>query len=275
MPSLPDDGLTLRKVSEHGLGHLLSPYGPSDLPQGTARTRRWIAEGWRWILDQDSPMPWWFSLPAVSRTSITSPLILRAFTGYNQSREPSSRIRPFNFCLSAHLEEFGHPEGVDPTRFHLVAPYEDDPMRYLELPWVNRFTGKQHAISVQENLMDPSVAIVRSYGSVFASFLRHAEAKSLDWDGRAGVGEGRLERRPVREGTRAYIGKESNRIEEVGAGFWGRLEDVQAEYGQALDPWRRWVIPVLKEMPLSLLMRETGLDRRTIQRLRNRHARPR
>lgn len=110
---------------------------------------------------------------------------------------------------------------------------------------------------------------------MFASFLRHAEAKSLDSDGRAGVGEGWLERRPVREGSRAYTGKESNQIEEVTAGFWGRLEDVQAEYGQSFDSWFQWVVPVLKEMPLSLLMRETGLDRRTLQRLRNRHAEPR
>ena len=123
--------------------------------------------------------------------------------------------------------------------------------------------------------MDPGVAVVRSYGAVFASFLRHPETKSLDTERRAGIGEGLLERRPVREGSRAYIGKESNQLEEVLAGDWGRLEDVQIEYGQALDSWFRWVVPVLKQMPLSLLMSQSRLDRRTLQRLRNRHARPR
>jgi len=67
--------------------------------------------------------------------------------------------------------------------------------------------------------MKSDTAIVRSYGAVFANFVRHAEAKSLDSEGRAGSGTGWLERRPVREGSRAYTGKESNEIEEVAAGF--------------------------------------------------------
>jgi len=161
------------------------------------------------------------------------------------------------------------------TRFHLIAPYSTEPQEYLSLPWFDRFTGTEYAISVDEALMDPAVAVVRSYGTVFASFVRHPEAKSLDIERRAGAGDGLLERRPVREGSRAYIGKESNQLEEIVAGAWGRLEDVQTEYGQALDAWFRWVVPVLKQMPLSLLVSKTGLDRRTIQRLRNRLARPR
>ena len=111
MSSSPDDELVFRKVSEHGLGHLVSPYGPGD------RTRRWIQEGRRCSMEPELPQPWWYVLPAVSSTAVSSPLILHAFDGYNRQRTPELQIRPFNFVLSAHVAEFGHPEGVDPTRF--------------------------------------------------------------------------------------------------------------------------------------------------------------
>ena len=110
---------------------------------------------------------------------------------------------------------------------------------------------------------------------MFASYVRHSEAKSLDADGRPGRGKGLLSRRPVREAGRIYIGKESNQIEEVRSGVWHRLGDVLTAYGRALDPWNGVVVPVLKEIPMWWIVAETGLHRRTIQRLRNRQSEPR
>jgi hypothetical protein len=266
-------GWALRKVSEHGLGHLLSPYGSSDVP--TSGMRRWIREGWVWILDPSAGRPWWFELPAVSRTALSSPRLLHAFDGYNDSVQPDARIRPFNFCLSVHVAEFGHPEGVDPTRFHLVAPYEEDPANYLKLPWVDRFTGTAYRITVEDDFGASGAVLVKTYGDVFTGYIHHLEAKSLDPGGRPGRGSGVLNRRPIREGVRVYTGKESNRIEDVRMGFWHRLDDVLTEYGRARDPWYSWVVPALKLIPLRWLVEQTGLDRRTVQRLRNRQAEPR
>lgn len=266
-------GWELTKVSEHGLGHLLSPYGLSDVPE--SGMRRWIREGWVWILDPTSGEPWWFRLPAASQTAVTSPRHLDAFDGYNKSVPPDARVRPFNFCLSVHVAEFGHPEGVDPTRFHLVAPYEEDPAKYMGLPWVDRFTGIQYEITLVDDFGDSGAVLVKTYGDVFTSYVRHLEAKSLDTDGQPGRGGGVLTRRPVREGMRAYIGKESNRIEEVRMGAWHRLDEVLTEYGKARDPWHSWIVPALKRIPIWWLVEQTGLDRRTIQRLRNRQAEPR
>jgi hypothetical protein len=82
-------------------------------------------------------------------------------------------------------------------------------------------------------------------------------------------------RRPVQEGSRAYVGKESNRIEEVEMGLLRRLDEVMQTYGEVRDPWHSWVVPVLQRMTLRELVTKTGLDRRTIQRLRNRHSEPR
>lgn len=105
MPSSSDDdGPTLRKWSEHGLGHLLNPGSPDD-PDPS-----W-ATAWKWILDPDAPKPPWAKLPAMSRTTASTPRVLRAFEHHNASREPEDRVRPFNFLLSVTVAPFGHPEG--------------------------------------------------------------------------------------------------------------------------------------------------------------------
>jgi hypothetical protein len=244
----------------------------SDVPE--SGIRRWIREGWEWILDPTSGELWWFRLPAVSQTAVTSPRLLDAFDGYNKSAQPDAQIRPFNFCLSVHVAEFGHPEGVDPTRFHLVAPYEEDRAKHLELLWIDRFTGSPYRISIEDDFGSSGAVLVKTYGDVFTSYVHHLEAKSLDTEGQPGRGSGVLTRRPVREGMRAYIGKESNRIEEVRMGAWHRLDEVLTEYGKARDPWHSWVVPALQRIPLWWLVEQTGLHRRTIQRLRNRQSEP-
>lgn len=255
-------------MSEHGLGHLLSPLGPKD------KSKRWRDEGWEWVMGR-SQEPTWFDLPAVSRISVSSPHVLRAFGGFNANRAREEQIRPFNFCLSAHVAAFGHPEGVDPLRFHLIAPYADDPETFLALDWVDRFSGELYAVTTVEDFGRSGAALLQTYGTVFSRYARHLEAKSLDSTGRPGRGMGLLLRRPVDEGSRAYVGKESNRIEEVEMGLLHQLGEVMQEYGKAHDPWHSWVVPVLRAMTLRQLVGETGLDRRTVQRLRNRHSDPR
>lgn len=114
----------------------------------------------------------------------------------------------------------------------------------------------------------------QTYGTVLSRYARHLEAKSLDSSGRLGRGSGLLVRRPVREGSRAYVGKESNRIEEVEMGLLHQLSDEMQEYGKARDSWHSWVVPVFRAMTLRELVEGTGLDRRSIQRIRNGHSHP-
>ena len=71
------------------------------------------------------------------------------------------------------------------------------------------------------------------------------------------------------------IGKESNHLEEVDAGLIHSADDVYTEYpDQKPDRWERVLVPLLKEVPLSVLMRETGLSRRMLIKTRKGHARP-
>ena len=58
-------------------------------------------------------------------------------------------------------------------------------------------------------------------------------------------------------------------------GILHKLDEVLTEYGRARDPWHNYVVPTLTLVPLWWLIEQTGLDRRTIQRLRNRQSEPR
>jgi hypothetical protein len=139
----------LRKHSEHGLGHLLNPTDPE------LQSRDWIGQLWQYIIRTDahaqgadgaclfgtrlrdrqdrlrSAGPEWLDRPALTRTTITSPRLLKPFeqrgrkqrsSKRNRKRSATDRVRPYNFGLVAHVHEPGL-QGL-PERFLLVAPYE-------------------------------------------------------------------------------------------------------------------------------------------------------
>lgn len=109
------------KVSEHGLGHLLNPADPED------ETRDWVTSLWEGMVAEalGHPYAWpgWLSRPAVSRISVSAWSQLELFAALNKGKPYANRIKPGNFLLSAHVAPFGHPPGVEPERFHLVAPW--------------------------------------------------------------------------------------------------------------------------------------------------------
>jgi hypothetical protein len=65
------------------------------------------------------------------------------------------------------------------------------------------------------------------------------------------------------------------RDQELEHGLLHRLDEVMQTYVEARDSWHCWVVPLLRDMTLRELMEGTGLNRRTIQGLRHRHAEPR
>jgi hypothetical protein len=87
---------------------------------------------------------------------------------------------------------------------------------------------------------------------------------------------GVLRRRSVSPTIEVYIGKETNRLEESEMGLihkLGHVLDVYADLRRG--PWEQLVRPVLQDIPARWLEEQTGLSRRTIQRLRNGYSRPR
>jgi hypothetical protein len=268
----------LVKWSEHGLGHLLNPTDPDS------EDRDWMRQLWEGIVREELGLPhaWpgWLDRPALSRLTISSPELLRPFARLNAEKAYADKVKPFNFLLAAHVRPFGHPDGADPARFQLFTPYEADPSKWEKLPWTDRYSRERFRVSTTAQTGGAGVARVQTYRDVLAAFKTHPEAKSAGADGRpCGRGTlGLLGRRRVRTvpALLAYVGKESNRLEEVEAGLGHDPDEVWTEYRDpGRDPWRALVLPVLRQVPRAEAARAAGLSERRLRDLLAGRARPR
>jgi hypothetical protein len=261
--------------SEHGLGHLLNPSDPES------EDREWIAQVWlnmiRRALDLPAEPLGFERLPAVGRVTVSSPVVLRPFAKLNEGRRHADKIKPFNFLLTCHVKQFGHPTGADPERFHLFAPYESDPRKWIKRDWTDQYTGNLYRITTDGNHGMRNAARVRTYGDVIREYEFHPESKCADMGGDACDKQtiGLLQRRHIRIDHLKYIGKESNSLEEVHAGM---IHDAQSVYTEYTDPqrdeWQVRHLPLLKRTPLSRLAKETGLSRRALMDWRAGRSRP-
>jgi hypothetical protein len=287
--NLDDDGRPqMRKFSEHGLGHLLNP---TDLPnveedaEGDEEREAWMRTMWDGIsteaVGHRYTWPEWLDRPALGRITASSPEMLRPFTAYNRGKPYAQRVKPYNFLLTTFVRRMGHPDGVAPTHFHLVAPFEADPRKWTKLSWMNLYDDKGSPYRITSERSDYVVrglAQVKTYRDVLDEYRGHPESKSLAPDGTLCRGStvGLLRRRPVTALCLKHVGKESNRLEEVEAGLVHDADEVYTEYADpGHDPWRAIIVPVLKRIPLPQLQAETGLSRTQVKALRNEHAHPR
>jgi hypothetical protein len=80
---------------------------------------------------------------------------------------------------------------------------------------------------------------------------------------------GLLRRRHVTIGGLRFIGKESNRLEEVEQGLSTVEDGPYVDYPDPRrDEWATVVLPVLRAMPLEKLQRLSGLSRAALQAIR-------
>jgi len=266
------------KPIEHGLGHLLNPVNPED------PNRDWIRTLWEGILTEEvlgKPYPWpqWLSRPAVGRVTVSSQSRLRLFDSYNEGKAYPDQIKPFNFLLIAFVAPFGHPDGADPNRFQLVAPWCPDGRRWLEMMWIDRDSGKKFRVTTDGHSGGDGVARVKTYADVLAEYRVHPEEKSLGPDGLpcGRKTRGLLRRRSVITTTAlvALIGKESNKLEDREADTVHDVDEVLTEYRDPRrDPWRTLILPVLKDTPTSELNTRTNMPRRTLQSVKARGSYP-
>jgi hypothetical protein len=166
------------------------------------------------------------------------------------------------------VRPFGHPVGVDPSRFQPIAPYESDPTRWRKLPWIDRYSGQRYQVATSDERDDPEVMRLQTYRDVVRAFRTHPEAKSAGADGTACDRRtvGLLRRRVVEETYVAHIGKEANKFEEVEAGLEHDPDEVWAEY-RHLDrnAWITVTVPRLRRANLVELSRKCGLSVRQLR----------
>ncbi len=146
---------------------------------------------------------------------------MRPLTKLNEGKSYPDQIKPFNFLLTCHVRPLGHPRGVKPERFHLIAPYETDSRQWLTKNWIDQYSGKEYRITTVGSYGGSETARVKTYGDVLVEYEYHPESKCADADGNTCSKQtvGLLQRRHVRIDQIKYIGKESNSLEEVESGL--------------------------------------------------------
>ncbi len=271
VPELLRKGLNNDKDrwSEHGLGHLMNP---TNLE---AEDRRWIGRAWLNIIRRSLSLP---TKPlgfekriAVGRVSVSSPAVRRPLECLNAGKPYAQQVKPFNFVLSCHVRALGHPVGADPSCFHLIAPYEKDPRKWAKLPWLDQYSGQRYGVLAVGSHGTRSAARVKTYGDVLGEYEHHAESKCADALGAPSNKQtiGVLSRRYVTIGGLRFIGKESNRLEEVEQGLSSIDDAPCVDYPDPRrDEWVTAILPKLKGMSLGKLQRLSGLSRGTLQAIR-------
>jgi hypothetical protein len=272
-PTLLRAGINNKKDrwSRHGLGHLLNPTDPE------ASDRDWTGAVWNTIIRRALSLsvkePEFTNLPAIGRITVSSPALMKCLESLNAGKPYSEQIKPFNFLQTCHVAPFGHPEGVDPEKFHLVTPYDPDPRKWLDKEWIDQYTGKRFRVMATGHCGTRQTVRVKTYGDVFAEYEFHPETKCADSVGRPCERQtlGLLERRHIKIDQIKCIGKESNNLEDVDAGLIHTENNTYTEYvDPKRDEWTTKIQPALKKAPLSVLVRECGksLSRRELIELR-------
>ena len=250
-------------------GHLLNPSDP------TGDDRSWIAQAWLGIVRRSLGLARRrCHLPTVAAGQITvsGPEVLKPLATLNAGKPYPQQIKPFNFILSCHVAPFGHPVGADPEHFHLIAPYEKRPAQMGEVAVDRSVFG--------EAVPDQRVAR-RAHATARAREELRRRARRVRVPPRGQVR--RCQRRAVRQANHGavgrrhvtiewplhFIGKESNKLEEV-EGQSVSDGDVYTEYPDPRrDEWKTMVLPFLRRAPAQAIIDATGMSRRTVQRIRN------
>jgi len=252
--SLSVEDAALRKVSEHGLAHVLD------------KTR--IREASLWLLREalglPAPEPAWLDDPAVSRLTISSPELLRPFGGLNEGKAYADTVKPFCFMLGAVRQRSVLP---DASAGLLIAPYESDGSKLLDLPWVDRSTGQPYRVTTATaGLRVAGMAHIKTLRDVLNDYRRSFERKMLASGGRPCGEESRgllTPRHVAAQGLPALIGKEANRLEDRQAGLIRNVGEVLNVYNQPDIDRRTWddlALPVLRDIrPRQQLAEAAGL----------------
>lgn len=247
-PELLREGRNNKKDrwSRHGLGHLLNPTDPE------ASDRNWTASVWDSIIRKAfglkvGNMPF-AHLPAIGRTTVSSPFLMKSLESLNTGKPYAEQIKPFNFLLTSHVSPFGHPLGVDPEKFHLISPYDSDPCKWLEKEWIDQHSGKKYRVTTKGDYGTRYSARVKTYGEVVKEYESHPETKCADSEGKPCDRKtvGLLQRRHIKVDQIECIGKESNSLENIEE---GTVHSEQNAYTDYADPKRtEWIVKILPEL---------------------------
>lgn len=246
--NLASDGRpVLRKVSAHGLGHLLPPYRADDLqadipaPHASVMrsgVERWHCDLWFEIISAglgpkpDMPRQAFhpaMNAPAVSRYGATAPELLRWFAGFNANRPYRDQVKPFGFLLALRAKREWKPSEI-------IAPQSrrGRPPRAQELKPVAPFEMESAKIAVtafdRESGKPVPGAALQTYREALAQYHLHPEAK---FQGGDYCDRGTTRRRHIRASCIRHVGKEANELERQQ--MLGGNSALNPDYGLTTD----------------------------------------
>ncbi len=118
---------------------------------------------------------------------------------------------------------------------------------------------------------------MKTYGEVLQEYEFHPESKCADARGNVCSKQttGPLHRRHIQAESLTYIGKESNKLEDVQSALIHSAQEVYTIYHDPRrDEWQTKILPALKKAPLTVFVRMSCLSRRAIMDLRAERSRP-
>ena len=267
----------IRKFSEHGLGHLLAPYGQKEESAALAgeeeetelrlaspdKGRKWIQDLWEFILREELklppvPPPWLDEL-AVGKLAMSKPFLWKPFR--KRKNLYSQQTKPFNFLLVA-FPVCGEEENGKAIR--PVAPFEKNYRKWGKLPWVSLYSGKLVSLEYGPYATHSNfLTLVKTFRDVLAQYRYHPEAKAAGSDGNpcGKQTKGELQRLHIVSGSIKHIGKESNQLEIVQV--LGTADEVQAVYRPGWENLRE----KLTRYSPKLLVKYSGLSPKGIYKL--------
>jgi hypothetical protein len=269
----------LRKVSAHGTGHLLPPYGNVEAPRNIAPpviplhelgVERWQYDLWYRAASaalHDEPIDLDtlpnLERPAMADHTVTTPTVENWIAPLNKGLRYLTSLRPFGFFIAPITGGLGAPLGRAGKPFRLLGAYNRDAAQWLTQDYVDIHSRELFRIST--TAFDASTARVRTYRQIVDAYLTHPDPKRLGPDGAicTRATRGILHPRHINAFHIAYTGKESNRLAQVG------LENVGADHRPLEregpeDPFTRWVVPVLRDIGTTALARESGISRNAL-----------
>jgi hypothetical protein len=204
---------------------------------------------------------------------------VKSFETLNAGKAYPEQITPFNFLLTAQVNPFGHPQGVDRGKFHLITPSDSDSRKWLDKEWIDLHSKKRFRITTQGYYGSRQIARVKTYGDVVTEYEFHPESKCADASGEPCEKQttGLLRRRHIKIDLLKCIGKESNSLENVDEGMVHSDQNVYTDYA---DPRRtEWIAkiqPALKKPKLKVLVKACGKrsSRRELIELRAGRSKP-
>jgi len=135
--------------------------------------------------------------------------------------------------LTCHIDLLGSPLGANPEELHLIVPFELNPKKWLQMHWIDQYSGKKFRTTRENNLQQSSHRAGKNLWRYFTEYKHHPESKwadeymetcATDRPRNYSIGD------MFESATSLFIGKESNMLEEVDAGLILSTESVYTTY---------------------------------------------